>query len=72
MERYFLLAVTLFFIVLSIFTHREALFLTLLSKVIYSQLLLWRYILLFHSILLKKKYLNREEDITRILEVNVT
>ena len=72
MERYFLLAVTLFFIVLSIFTNREALFLTLFSKVIYSQLLLWRYILLFHSILLKKKYLNREEDITRILEVNVT
>ena len=71
MERHFLLAITLVFPVLFLLPYKESLFLTSISTVLHIQTIIWWYLLLFHSILNKKKELNREEDITILLEVNV-
>ena len=66
-ERQFLLVVPFIFKVILLVSHRSALFLTSLSTVLNCQPLFWRNILLVISILLKKKKLKREEDITEFL-----
>ena len=71
-ERQFLLAVTFIFPVLFLVPHKAALFMTSLSTVLRHQPLFLNIILLVISVLLKKKELSREEDITVILEVTVT
>ena len=71
MERQFLIAVLLNFSVGSLILHRVYIFLTSLLSVIHRQPLLWRYILLVYSKLMKKKDPNREEDIKGLLEVTV-
>ena len=71
-DRQFLLAVQFIFPFPSLVPHRAELFMTSISTMLHRQPLLWRYILLVHSILLKNKELKREEDITGLLKVIVT
>ena len=71
-ERQFLLTVTLVFPVPFIVPRREELFLTKLSVVVHYINLLWGYLLLVCSMLMKKKQIKREEYITGLLEVTVT
>ena len=71
MERQFLLAVPLIFSVDYPVPHREEIFMTSLPTVLHCKILLWRYLILVIIILLKNKYLRREEYITGMLYVTL-
>ena len=72
MERHFPLVVNFMFTVILWNTHMSVLFITPLSTVLHHQALIWCIILLVLSILPKKKDLRRKEDITGMLDGNIT
>ena len=71
MDRQFLIDIPFIVTFMSIIIHRAALFMTSLSTIPHLQPLLWWNILFYQSILLKKKELKRDEDITGLLDVTV-
>ena len=60
------------FKVLILVTHKAALFIISLTTLLHFQPLLWRFILLVLSMIMKKKGINKDKDITVLLEVTVT
>ena len=72
MERQFLLAARLIFLVPSLVPHKSELFMTFLPTVLHCKTLICKYLFLVGRIPPKEKLLNREEDITGLLEFTIT